>query len=367
MILGHKSILSKLNKQKDYSDHVNEIMATKKYKPREGKLTDAAHPAIHPTGNKPSDTLPSDEKKLYDLIVKRYLSLFGKRAEFLQRTIKIDVNGHKFDVKGRKILDEGWVKYYKPYYSLSESILPDVELNKEVRFNFIDSQEHFTSPPTRFNESSLLKYMEDEKIGTKATRAGIIQRLFDRGYMEGKEINPTPLGVAVVNVLQEQYPILVKSEMTRNLEQIMDDVQNGTKDIQNTVFAVKKELKELLDLFHQKETEIGLALYKNLQLTEKSDIIVLGECQQCKKGELRIIRSKKTGKRFVACSSYFDKSIGCNATYPIPNTGTIKPTKKVCIHDNLPIIEWQRGRKKITMCISPDCPSKKEGEKGGSK
>ncbi len=367
MTLGHKSILTKLSKQQNYSVFASEIIDAKKYKPREGKKIDAAHPAIHPTGNEPNEALPTDEKKLYDLIVKRYLSLFGKRAEFLKRIIQIDVNKHKFEVRGSKIIDEGWIKYYKPYYSISESIVPDVELGSDVMFNYIDSKEHFTSPPYRFNESSLLKYMEDEQIGTKATRAGIIQTLFDRGYVQGKEITPTPLGIAVVDVLEEQYPILVKSEMTRNLEQIMEDVQNKEKDIQSTVFSIKKELKVLLDFFNQKETEIGLALYKNLRLSEKKDVLVLGQCQQCKKGELRIIRSKKSGKRFVACSSYFDKAIVCSATYPVPNTGNIRPTKKVCVHDNLPIIEWQKGRRKISMCISPDCPSKKESEKNESK
>ena len=367
MTLGHKSILTKLNKQQNYSTFASEIIDSKKYKPREGKKTDAAHPAIHPTGNEPNDSLSSDEKQLYDLIVKRYLSLFGKRAEFLKRTIQIDVNSHKFEVRGSKIIDEGWIRYYKPYYTISESILPDVELNSEVMFNYINSKENFTSPPSRFDESTLLKYMEEEQIGTKATRAGIIQTLFDRGYLEGKEIVPTPLGISVVDVLQEQYPILVKSEMTRNLEQIMEDVQNQERDIQSTVLSIKKELKDLLDLFNQKETEIGMALYKNLQLTEKQDVIILGGCQKCKKGDLRIIRSRKTGKRFVACSSYFDKAIVCNATYPIPNTGNIKPTHEVCKHDNLPIIEWQKGKRKMKMCISPDCPSKKEGNNNESK
>jgi len=367
MTLGHKSILAKLSKQHNYNVFANEIIAAKKYKPREGKQTDAAHPAIHPTGKELNEILPPDEKKLYDLIVKRYLSLFGKRAEFLKRTIQILVNKHKFEVRGSKILDEGWIRYYKPYYSVSEYILPDVEIGTEVIFKYIESKEHLTFPPRRLNESTLLQYMEVEKIGTKATRAGIIQTLFDRGYISGKEIMPTPLGISVVNVLQEQYPILVKSEMTRNLEQIMEDVQNENKDIQGTILSIKRELKDLLELFHQKETEIGLALYKNLQLSEKSDIIVLGECQQCKKGELRIIRSKKTRKRFVACSSYFDKAIVCSVTFPVPNTGTIKSTKKTCIHDGLPIIEWQKGRRKISMCISPDCPSKKEVEKNEQK
>ena len=362
MTLGHKTILSKLSAQNDYTTFANEILANKKFKPREGKRTDAAHPAIHPTGNIPDNTLSASERKIYDLIVKRYLSVFGKRAEILKGTIDIQVNSHKFEVRGSKIIDEGWIRYYKPYFSLSEQILPNVQLNSDVKFSYIDSKENFTSPPKRFNESSLLKRMETEKIGTKATRAGIIKTLFDRGYIAGKEITPTPLGESVVDVLQNQYPILVKSEMTRNLEEIMDDVENKKKTLDKTVFDIKSELKDLLILFHEKEEEIGRSLSTNLRLSQKSELVVLGKCQKCKKGELRIIKSRKTGKRFISCSAYFDKEVKCTATYPIPNTGTIKPTGKVCEHDGLPIIEWKKGKRVYKMCISPTCPSKKEGD-----
>ena len=363
MTLGHKSILSKLETQNIYQIYANEIIATKKFKPLEGKKTDAAHPAIHPTGNTPDKSLSPREKKLYDLIVKRYLSLFGKPALLSNRTIVIDNNNHKFEVKGSQIIDEGWIKYYKPYYSLKEQILPDISIGSEVIFNFIDTKDHFTVPPSRYNESTLLKKMEDEKIGTKATRAGIIQTLFARGYVEGHVINATPLGTAVVSVLQEQYPVLVKSEMTRNLEDIMEEVQNQEKDIDHIILSIKKDLNTMLVSFHEKELEIGSSLYKNLQKSEENEIIILGKCSKCKKGNLRIIKSKKTGKRFIACSAYFDKAIKCNATYPLPSSGNIKPTNEKCPHDDLPIIEWRKGRLKQTMCISPECPSKKKGDK----
>ncbi|MCG3220364.1 MAG: DNA topoisomerase I [Candidatus Heimdallarchaeota archaeon] len=362
MTLGHKSILAKLENQSDYKDHANEIITIKKYKPSEGRKTDAAHPAIHPTGNKPDKNLSPGEKKLYDLIVKRYLSLFGKPALLSNKTIIIEVNKHKFEVRGSQIIDEGWIKYYKPYYSLKEQILPEIDIENEIKFNFIDAKERLTSPPYRYNESTLLRKMEDEKIGTKATRAGIIQTLFARGYIEGSIIKATPLGFAVVSVLQEQYPVLVKSEMTRNLEEIMETVQDQEKDIDKIILSIKKELKTMLISFHTKELEIGSSLYKNLKKSEESKIIVLGKCTECKKGNLRIIKSKKTGKRFIACSSYFDKAIKCSATYPLPSTGIIKATSQKCSFDGLPIIEWRKGKLKQIMCISPECPSKKKGD-----
>ena len=362
MTLGHKTILNKISNQNEYSDFAKEIIQRKKFKPREGRKTDAAHPAIHPTGNKSDEILTADDKKIYDLIVKRYLSAFGEKALLSKKTIKIKVNKHKFEVRGSQIISEGWIKYYKPYISLQESSIPDIEIDSMVNFNFIESKEHLTSPQRRYNESSLLNKMEEEKIGTKATRAGIIRTLFERGYVEGGIIKPTPLGFAVINVLQDHYPILIKSEMTRKLEEKMETVQNEGKDIDLEILSIKKELKNLLTQFHQKESEIGLSLYQNLQSTDESKTIVIGKCKQCNKGELRIIKSRKTGKRFIACSSYFDKSIKCTVTFPIPASGKIEPTNKICEFDGLPIIEWQRGKKKQQMCVSPDCLSKKKGD-----
>ena len=360
MILGHKATLQKLSNQPNYAIFAKEILGTKKFRPREGKKTDAAHPAIHPTGNKPETNLQAGEQKLYDLIVKRYLSVFGKNASIERSKIKIDVNKHKFEVRGSQILDEGWIRYYKPYYSLEEQLLPEINVDDELKFKFIDAKERYTSPPYRYNESTLLKKMEEEKIGTKATRAGIIQTLFDRGYIEGKVIASTPLGNAVVRVLKNEYPILIKSEMTRNLENMMEKVQEERSEVENIILNIKKDLKEMLVLFHKKETEIGLSLYEDLQRTEKSDILTIGKCLECKKGDLRVIKSRKTGKRFIACSSYFDKSIKCTVTYPLPGTGTIKKTSTSCPHDGLPLIEWRKGKIRKVICISPDCPSKKE-------
>ena len=186
--------------------------------------------------------------------------------------------------------------------------------------------------------------------------------MFDRGYVEGGIIKPTPLGFAVIKVLQDHYPILIQSEMTRELEEKMEKIKSERKDIDHEILLIKKELKNLLTQFHQKESEIGISLYQNLQSTEETKTVVIGKCKKCNKGELRIIKSRKTGKRFIACSSYFDKSIRCSVTFPIPASGKIVPTKKICEFDGLPIIEWHRGRKKQQMCISPDCPSKKKGD-----
>ena len=365
MTLGHKIILTKIGKQTVYGSFIIEILNRKKFKPREGRKTDAAHPAIHPTGNPPK-TLNSEEKKLYDLIVRRYLSLFGKPALISKKKIEITVKGHKFEVRGSKIIEEGWIKYYKPYFYMSESSIPDIALKSQVNFSFIESKEDFSSPPRRFNESTLLNKMEQEKIGTKATRAGIIETLFNRGYIEGSEIRPTPLGTAVVGVLTSHYPVLIKSDMTRELETTMEEVQEKQSNIDEILISIKKNLRDSLNVFHENEADIGISLYQNLLNIEKKDPVLIGKCPECEVGDLRIIKSRKSGKRFIACSSYFDKAINCTVTFPLPNYGTIKPTDKKCPFDGLPMVEWQTGRNKRVICVSMDCPSK-VNIKGGKK
>lgn len=365
MTLGHKIILTKIGKQTVYGSFIIEILNRKRFKPREGRKTDAAHPAIHPTGNPPK-TLNSEEKKLYDLIVRRYLALFGKPALISKKKIEISVKSHKFEVRGSKIIEEGWIKYYKPYFYMSEKLIPDIVLKSQVNFSFIESKEDFSSPPRRFNESTLLNKMEQEKIGTKATRAGIIETLFDRGYIEGSEVRPTPLGNAVVGVLTSHYPALIKSDMTRELETTMEEVQEKQSNIDEILISIKKDLRDSLNVFHENEADIGISLYQNLHNIEKKDPVLIGKCPECKVGDLRIIKSRKSGKRFIACSSYFDKAINCTVTFPLPNYGTIKPTDKKCSFDGLPMVEWKTGRNKRVMCVSMDCPSK-VNIKGGKK
>jgi DNA topoisomerase-1 len=367
MTLGHKRILTNLTKNGSYKTYCIEIIERKRFKPFEGRKKDAAHPAIHPTGNLIGENLSLNEKKLYDLIVKRYLAVFGERAKQVNKNIVININSHHFEIRGSHIVKEGWIKYYKTYVSYLDISIPDLKLGEKIFFNFINEKEHFTEPTRRFNESTLLKMMEDEQIGTKATRAGIIKTLFGRGYVVGSVIKPTPLGIAVIEVLQKHYPIIVKPDMTRNLELLMENVQEEKTSVDEAILSKKKELKDMLLEFHKKESEIGIALNMNLLTSEKKSFINLGACPECKVGELRIIHSKKTGKRFIACSSYKNSSIKCEVTYPLPPYGEINRTNKICQFDGLPLMEWKRGRKKEHVCIDFHCLSRKEVGKNGNK
>ena len=167
-----KSILS-------YSEISLKLLSNKVLKPNEGKETDPAHPAIYPTGQNPKQSLEDSELKLLDLIIRRFFSSFGEEASSNQITVTIIVKDKfTFKAEEKKIVFEGWIKYYRPYFDLSGfvnleslSFLKTNDILKNVK---IDLLEKFTQPPPRYNQSTLLQKMEREKIGTKATRSEII-------------------------------------------------------------------------------------------------------------------------------------------------------------------------------------------------
>ncbi len=360
MTLGHKSIIQKLGKIATYTDFSNTILKAKKFKPFEGKKTDPAHPAIHPTGNKIDNSVSVEEQKIYDLIARRYLSTFGSPAIQLMKSLSFTIKEHNFFVNGSVLLFEGWIEFYKPYFQTKDYDIPKISADSEVSFSNLELKEKFTSAPVRFNESSLLQEMEKEKIGTKATRANIISTLFKRGYIDGYEIKPTELGRTVVDVLKEHYPLLIRTQMTSNLETKLDSLEQGKKALNPELLNIKKELLQNLIEFQQKENEIGLALFENIGKKTIEPPQIIGNCVECKNGQLRIITSRKTRKKFIACTNYDKSQIKCSATYPLPTyKRKLIETDQICPFDKLPLLEIVSGKEKTLVCISPDCQSKK--------
>ena len=154
--------------------------------------------------------------------------------------------------------------------------------------------------------------------------------------------------------------------MTRDLEEKMDKIQEEKRELKTELMSIQQELTKTLKGFHKKEELIGYELATDLHLMPNNNeqLIVLGKCPVCKKGELIIVKNKKTKKRFIACSAFKDPKIRCKATFPLPQYGNIYPTEEICEYDNLPMIKIKNKRKTIISCISMDCPSKKSDKNG---
>ncbi|MEM2999255.1 MAG: DNA topoisomerase I [Candidatus Bathyarchaeia archaeon] len=358
--IDYHTILRGLGRNSVYAKLAAALLAKPLLKPVEGEKEYPAHPAIYPTGNMPERALNSAEKNIWDLVARRFMAAFGDHAIWQGDTVTLSINGKLFLLRGKKVLVEGWIRFYKPYVRLEGKPLPNVEEGQEIKVKRVVLVDKFTNPPPRYNPSSLLKRMEEENIGTKATRAGIIQTLYDRKYIRGERIVVTELGFEVVNALKKYCPPVISVELTRELEERMDSIQQNKDTKENVLRHSVKLLKPILEQLKVNEQVIGARLSQAIQkemLAAKS----IGTCPICRSGKLVVLRSKKTGKRFVGCTNY--SAGACKTAFPLPQKGLVKPTGNVCSACGLPTVHVRlKGKRSWKLCFNPKCPTKEKAK-----
>ncbi len=338
--LDLKQILNKLLNTK-FAPLVKKILAKGELKPTKGKKKTTDHPPIHPT--EAAKNLPQREMKIYELIVRRFLATLAEPSEELQTHIDFNINGYKFKANGIVVVKAGWREYY-PYSKVNEVQLPNVEIGEEIPVKRIIVEEKETQPPKRYGQGTIIKKMEELGLGTKATRAEILQKLVSRGYVSsGSSLIPSPIAIKVISVLKEYVPQITSHKMTSELEKEMDLIAEGKKKKTDVVNASIGVLEKLIEEIEKHREEIGKGL-------RESRNINLGKCPKCGKGVMRIIRSKKTGKRFVACSNYPE----CKNTWPLPQKGKITILNETC-KCGIRKIMVEFGKRRRVVCPNPEC------------
>ena len=356
--IGYQAILKQLGRTREYAKLTAELLAKPELKPTEGKKKDPAHPAIFPTGNLPERTLYSTERNVWDLVVRRFMAVFGEPSILQSVKVTISINGNRFQLNGRRTLEEGWLRFYKPYVKSEDAVLPPIEEGQKVSVKKVVLEDKFTTPPSRYNPSSLLRRMEKEEIGTKATRAGIIQTLNNRKYIREERIVVTDLGFEVVDVLKKFCPTVVSLELTRKLEERMNEIQQGKETRENVLQGAIQILKPVTEKLKEKEQIIGARLSQAIQKARLEERLI-DECPICQNGKLVILRSKKTGKRFIGCTNYFEGK--CRTSFPLPQKGSVKPLGYVCKSCGWPTVRiWIKGKRPWNLCFNPKCPLKEE-------
>jgi len=348
--LGYKEILKKLAKE-----YKVEKLITKD-NPIEGKKSDPAHPSIYPTGNK--QILSGDEEKIYQLIVKRFLSLFCDDAIIDNKTVSVTVDKLLFSARGSSIRKKAWMEIYP---SKSKHVeIPD--LKGKVKIINMKTEEKQTQPPKRYSPASILSELEKRNLGTKATRSSILETLYNRGYIKDKSIEATSLGISLISTMEKHSPIIIDEKLTRSFEDQMQSIVEAKKGFlekeQKVLDKAKKTLIEISKDFNKNEKEIGQELLvANLQLREQQKIEnTLTQCPVCKKGNLAITYSRKNKKHFVACDAYPN----CKTTFSLP-PGKIKKTEKICEKCGFPLMmSLKRGKRPWIFCFNSNCESNKE-------
>ena len=266
------------------------------YSSKEG--AQEAHEAIRPSDVNlhPSEVtgLERDQERLYDLIWRQYVACQMPPAEYLSTSLVVESGDFELRTRGRILVFHGYTKVQPPTSKKKEDVaLPDINVGETLDLKDLDPAQHFTKPPPRFTEASLVRELEKRGIGRPSTYASIISTIQDRGYarIEGRRFHAEKMGDIVTERLVESFGTLMDFGFTAELEETLDDVAMGRAD-----------WKDVLDKFYKsfkKSVEIAQGDKGGMRQNDPTDISV--NCPQC--GRHMQIRTASTGV-FLGCSGY---------------------------------------------------------------
>ncbi|MCW1291550.1 MAG: DNA topoisomerase I [Candidatus Rehaiarchaeum fermentans] len=339
--LNFKEILEELSKEENYKKYIENEIDKNNIKPTRGKEA-LDHPPIYPI-KIPSD-VDKQEIKIFNLIARRFLATLSKPEKEILTKITGEINEHKFYVTGKKIIYKGWKEIYP--IKENEIILPEISKNELDGKLIIEEKQ--TSPPPRYTQAKTIKKMEELGLGTKSTRAEIIKKLFERGYLsKGSTLFASELGRKIIHLLDNHSPVLTSPELTANLEKEIEDIANSKKEKEKVVLEAREQVKTLVETMIKFKNEIKEEVREAIKAQ-----YIIGKCPKCN-SNLVLIRSLKTKKQFLGCSNYPK----CNFSLPITQR-KIQVLPQKCPKCDWHLVKIYFKRPLIT-CINPDCEENK--------
>lgn len=335
-----KSIVEKLKKS-FLEKEASMVLSQERILPSRGKMETTDHPPIYPTEVPKQGILKKDEEKVYELIARRFLSTLYKEGTREARHAQIDTGGYTFETSGSKVVDPGWLEIY-PYRKIRDVFHPDLEVGEIVKAENWRIAEGETKPPNRYDMASLIKQMENLNLGTKSTRHDIIEKLQNRGFIEGNPVRPTPLGFSLIDGIMLVDSKISEPDMTAELENMMTKIASGEVTEKSVVESSKQMLLKVLDELGRNKDLIARSVKGALETG-----IEVGKCR-IHGTPIQAIKIKDT-IRFKCdtdgCVDYYQKI-----------RGLIKPTEENCeVCGNIIVQVIRRGQTPEKICINPLC------------
>jgi DNA topoisomerase-1 len=381
-----RELIGSLTKIKEFSAAAG-LVGQSTLTPTRGKKETTDHPPIYPTQAIQPGALEGPKKRVYELVVRRFLATFSPPMISESTRADIEAGSETYFVRGSVVVDPGFAAIYTYARSADEEIpalSEGQELPLSVPGEFLAEGESpdnpwivgkETQPPSRISQGKLIELMEERGLGTKATRADIIQKLFDRGYVYGNPPIPTETGIALFEAFMKYVPRMATPEMTADIENEMDQIAAGEMTKSKVVSDSRELLHKTWTEIDGKKEDLAKVVWKGMDEDR-----ILGPCKVCEEAGrtkedgspnmLRIIRAKKSGKRFVGCSGWKaesepDDPKSCDQTFPLPQRGDVFRLEERCsICDKTPRLKVQpfRGRP-WNLCLNDDCESMQEMKK----
>ena len=307
---------------------------------KNSKKVQDAHEAIRPTSvdrtpESIKDSLSKDQYKLYNLIWRRFVASQMSDSEFELMNVECQIENYTFKATGSKMIFDGYTKVYN-FYDREDRILPEISEGDDLKVNGIFPEQHFTQPPARYTEASLVKTLEELGIGRPSTYAPTIATILNREYVEksGSSLQPTELGILVTEILEANFAKLMDVDFTAKLENELDTIEEGEANW-------KEVVKESYEPFEEAIKE-ALENIEKVNMDVETDEI----CELC--GSNMVIKYGRFGK-FMACKNYPE----CKNTKPIVNKIGVKCPK--CGEGEIIVRKTKKGRAFYGCSKYPDC------------
>ena len=315
--------------------------------------TQDAHEAIRPTNvtrtpDSIKDSLSKDQYRLYKLIWERFVASQMSPAVYDTLSVKLEAGEYGFRASGSRLRFSGFLEVYNKGEEEEDKVIPQLSEGDVLQLEELLPEQHFTQPPARFTDASLIKTLEEIGVGRPSTYAPTLTTIQARNYVtkEAKNLFPTELGEVVNDIMKNYFSEIVDVDFTANMEKRLDEVEMGNEEWKQIIRDFYPDFKRCVDDATEKLAKVEI---KN----EVSDVI----CEKC--GRNMVIKYGRYGK-FLACPGFPD----CKNTKPyLEKTGIPCPKcgKEVILR------KTKKGRKYYGCEANPDCDfmswNKPTGEK----
>ena len=350
--LDLKDCVRTISKVPQYAPTCKALLSQPKLTATRGKQETTDHPPIYPPGAADPEKLQPAAWKLYNLIARRFLATLMGPATIEGTKVTFDVNGEPFQASGNVLANPGFRSIY-PYGLKKDDQLPELHEGDVCDVEKMDLLAKQTEPPARYSQGKLIQEMEKRGLGTKSTRASIIDTLYQRKYLKNDPCEPSQLGMAIIDALNTYAPRITTPEMTSELEDDMTKVAEGTDTQTQVVTHSRALLAGMMDGLIEHTEDLSEAIADAVTADAK-----IGVCPKCGR-DLVVKTSAKTRGSFAGCMGWPD----CDVTYPLPQ-GRIEALEgeaAVCPNCGAPRIKVQPFRQKAyETCINPACPTNRE-------
>lgn len=307
---------------------------------KKGKKVQDAHEAIRPTFTDKTpenikESLTKDQFLLYKLIWERFVGAMMSDAIFENHTITAQIGDYIFKATGSRNKFEGYQKIYT-FAKSEDKELPDLKENDDLKIDKKDPKQHFTQPPARYTEASLVKILEELGIGRPSTYVPTIGTILAREYVEkkGTSLHPTELGFIVTEIMEENFKMFVDIDFTASMEDHLDHIEEGEIEWKSVVSDFYAPLEKAIEEAEERITKIIME--------EMTDEL----CEEC--GSNMVVKYGRFGK-FLACKNYPE----CKHTRPILNKIGMKCPK--CEEGEVIIRSSKKGRVFFGCSSFPKC------------